>query len=177
MKSYLFIAAFVFLASACSTEGSFPIQFEAKMCANTLNKGMTTSSTATTEQAICGNEVLVMRGQFNPTEPMHCDNGCKKDEYGDMALWNQFGQSIHFYCWVNAVSLGTSCFDRDYITVRTMGDYDTTAGYHPKGDGIGETVALEDATIYIKVCTLTGQFFQEEGPCSEIQSFKMVDGH
>lgn len=177
MKKVMIIAAFVLLASACSTEGSFPIEFKVKMCQNTLNKGMTAQATATTEKEICGEEVLVLRGQFNPTNSLHCDDGCKKDEYGDMALWNQFGQTVHFYCWVNAVTPSASCFNRDYIPVQTMGMYDSTKGYHPEGDGVGMTTVHEDDTIYVKVCTLTGTFNSAEDSCSEIQSFKMVDGH
>lgn len=177
MKNAFVIAALVLLASACSTEGSFPIEFKVPMCQNTLNKGMTASSTATTEKEICGEEVLVIRGQFNPTKSLHCDSGCAKDEYGDMALWNQFGQTVRFYCWVNAITPAASCFNRDYISVQTMGMYDSTEGYHPEGDGIGMTTVHEDDTIYVKVCTQIGQYLTDEGPCSEIQSFKMVDGH
>lgn len=177
MKNTLIAVAIAILATACSTEGSFPIEFKVKMCENTINQGATTDTTASTEEAVCGKEILVLRGQFNPTKPLHCDNNCAKDEYGDMALWNQFGQTIHFYCWVNAVSPAASCFDRDYINVDTMGNYDTVKGYHPKGDGISQTVVHEDDTIYTKVCILGGQFKTEEIACSEIQSFKMVDGH
>lgn len=169
----MIVMAICLLTAACSKEGSFPIEFKVKMCANTLNQGATTQATASTEADVCGEEVLVLKGQFNPTKSLHCDSGCAKDEYGDMALWNQFGQTIHFYCWVNAVNTAASCFNRDYISVQTMGVYDTTKGYHPEGDGIAMTTVHEDDTIYVKVCTLDGQFTNNEVSCSEIQTFKM----
>jgi|GEM_PF-6041147 len=176
MKNILIALAFTVLASACSTKGTVPIEFKVKMCSNVLNKGATTQSTATTEAAICGDEVLVLRGQFNPTKSVNCDKGCAKTQYGDMALWNQFGQTIHFYCWVNVVSPGSSCFEKNFIDVRTQGVYNSTEGYHPKNDGIGETIVLDGATIYTRVCTLGGILGMQEDVCSEIQSFKMDDG-